>query len=167
MGHAGNFGPFCTIRRVSARSAGNFWAFYSVSGEIPARSAWEFWGHCELFDNYSCSAVEVHAAWSYARRFLPLSKVSFRRKAQTAQTLFVTCEHFVTNTVTNTNNVRTKLHCNQHCNNQGSTLQQCPPPLAMSKLSWPHRRLRGSCRRSSRSLACPMTTCSAYGEVTM
>ena len=41
-----NFGPFCTICRVPARSAGKFWAFYPVSGEIQARSARKFWGIC-------------------------------------------------------------------------------------------------------------------------
>ena len=77
---AGNFGLFCTIRRVPARSAGNFWAFYSVSGEIPARSAWKFWGICELFDNYSCSAVEVHACLLLRSQISPLCVVSEREK---------------------------------------------------------------------------------------
>ena len=38
---------------LTARSAGKFWAFYPVSGEIPARSAGKFLGHmpglCQVF----------------------------------------------------------------------------------------------------------------------
>ena len=62
---AGKFGAFS--HHLQGSSAKKFGAFYSVSGEIPARSAGKFWGTCVASVKF-CNLVFNDLALSYTYR---------------------------------------------------------------------------------------------------